>query len=72
MRCEDPLRAMVLVTLVVFIFLQNWRTTLIPCWRTGRDHRYVLRAHDARFEINLLRSLPWCSLSASWWTMPSW
>src|SRR3546814_2428090 len=30
--------AIILVFLVVFLFLQNWRTTLIPCLEIGRAH----------------------------------
>ena len=50
--------AMVLVSLVVFIFLQSWRATLIPVLAVPvSDHRHVLRAADARLLDQLAHAL---------------
>jgi RND family efflux transporter MFP subunit len=64
--------AMLLVFLVVFLFLQNWRATLIPsprfrspCWERSRaSSRSATRSTPSR-------SSAWCSRSASSWTTRS-
>jgi multidrug efflux pump subunit AcrB len=64
--------AMALVFLVVFLFLQNWRATLIPfaavpvslLGRSRDSWRWAIRSTPSR-------SSAWCSRSASSWTTRS-
>ena len=62
-----------LVIVVVFIFLQNWRATLIPLMTVpvslvGAFIFFPMLG----FSINVLRCSASCSPSASSWTMRSW
>jgi multidrug efflux pump subunit AcrB len=72
------LEAVALVILVVFVFLQNWRATLIPLLTVpvslvGAFIFFPLLG----FSINVLRCSASCSPSASssttrsWWSRPS-
>ena len=65
--------AMALVFLVVYLFLQNWRATLIPFAAVpvsliGTFAGLFLLGYS----INTLTCSAWCWRSASWWTTPSW
>ena len=65
--------ALILVILVVFIFLQGWRATLIPVLAVpvsliGTFAFFPLLG----FSINTLALWGWSWPSASWWTTPSW
>ena len=67
------LEAVVLVILVVFLFLQNWRATLIPLLTVPVS----LIATFAVFPCSASRSTrcrcsAWCWPSVSWWTTRSW
>ena len=67
------LEAMVLVTLVVFLFLQSWRATLIPMLAVPVS---VIGTFLGLLAARLSRSTcsrcsRWCSRSASWWTTRS-
>ena len=68
------LEALVLVIIVVFVFLQGWRATLIPLLAVpvsliGTFALFPLLG----FSINYALALwTWCSPSGWWWTMPSW
>ena len=65
--------ALILVILVVFIFLQGWRATLIPALAVPVS----LIGTFAFFPSWVSPSIPlpswgWSWPSASWWTTPSW
>lgn len=64
--------AFVLVIIIIFLFLRNWRVTLIPCIviPVSLIGTFFLM-YLAGFSINVLSMLAWCSRSALWWTMPS-
>ncbi len=70
-RCS---RRMLLVILVVFVFLQNWRATLIPAaGRAGVAHRHLRRCSRCSASPSTpCRCSAWCWPSAWWWTTPSW
>ena len=67
------IEAMILVIIVMFVFLQSWRATLVPAIAIPvvlLGTFAVLYALD--FSINTMTLFGWCWRSACWSTMPSW
>lgn len=70
---QTLLEALLLVIIVVYVFLQNWRATLIPC--LAMPSRSSAHSHCFTHLVFLsTRSpfLPWSWPSDLWLTMPSW
>ena len=69
-RCSRPA---ILVLIVILVFLQDWRATLVPGdHRAGHHHRRLRRHGGARLHrqpVDAVRAS--CSRSASWSTTPS-
>jgi multidrug efflux pump len=70
---ETLIEAIVLVVIVMFVFLQSWRATLIPAIAVpvvllGTFGVFAV----AGYSINTLTCSAWCWPSACWWTTPSW
>ena len=65
--------ALVLVILVVYLFLQSWRATLIPLLAVPVSLVGTFAVFPSSvFLLIRFRSLAWCWRSAWWWTTPSW
>ncbi len=67
------LEAVALVVLVVILFLQTWRASIIPLIAVPVSIIGTFAVmHVFGFSINALTLFGWCSPSASWSTTPSW
>jgi multidrug efflux pump len=67
------LEAVALVVLVVILFLQTWRASIIPLLAVPVSVVGTFAVmHLLGFSINALSCSAWCWPSASWWTTPSW
>jgi len=66
------IEAVILVILVVFIFLQGWRATLIPLLAVPVSliGTFAYSLYSV-FPLTHFPCLVWCWLSAWLWTMPS-
>jgi len=65
--------ALLLVVLVVYIFLQSWRATLIPMLAVPVS--LIGPSRCFRFSVSRstrCRCSGWCWPSGWWWTTPSW
>ena len=63
--------AFVLVIIIIFLFLRDWRVTLVPCIVIPVSlvgSFFIMYLFG--FSINVLTMLPSYWLSALWWTMP--
>ena len=65
--------AIALVILVVYLFLQGWRATLIPLLAVPVSlSAPSFSSRCSVFRSTHFRYLVWCWRSAWWWTTPSW
>ena len=64
--------AFILVIIIIFLFLRNWRVTLIPCIviPVSLIGTFFLMSSPGS-QSTCCRCWPWCSRWDWWWTTPS-